>query len=221
MKSCRNLSSWGSSHRSRVSLKDFFVIQADYSNSSDVVINADMSHLPKTRRPNSVSLNPKIVDDIIEYKWPIRRSLPCKRMSGKIWHDFVKNTFGLMICNDSAIDVLKKIEIKNLKITPVRLEEERLGKISVKELHWVRIPVGCGEMHKTGYFTPLDIYRSIPRSERIGVSFDLDSWSGVELFRPPRVSGFFFVTTRVAEAIKSAKLTGICITRAPELDPLF
>lgn len=153
----------------------------------------------------------------MDYKWPTKKSVPCSIMQGKTWTDFVNNTFGLLLCLDTILDVIQSSSKQKLEITPIQIKKRVGVRNPPTPIWWLRVPIGCGDLHDTGAFIPFEEkkrlgYQNLP----YGVSFDLHTWNGEDLFRPSIPRGFFFVTSKLAAALREAKLSGVSLTPAAE-----
>ncbi len=192
---------------------NFFVLGPDRKETNSVVLAADTTRLSKERRVGAVSLNSKIVDDIMDYDWPTERPVPCAVLAGSKWTDYINNSFGLLFCLDSFLDVLQKTTKKSWQITPVSLLFSNGVKPPPTPVSWLRLPVGCGKLHPIGAFTPFEQTRNLKWEDHpCGVSFDLNTWNGEHLFRPHLPRGFYFITQKLADAFRATSLTGLNIT---------
>lgn len=194
-------------------MSDFFLVEPDYSLRNALVLEVDMANFPKERHPNAVSLNPKIISDMMNYEWPIQSAIPCNVLEGRAWTDYVQNTLQVFICQASVLKILNDLKVDSFSTTPILFYSNSKSKRCdppPTPLAWLRMPVGCGPMHQTGYL-------SFPRDGLRGVKFDLESWTGAEIFRPPTGS-LFFISRRIAMAFQAAKLTGMRIVAADEME---
>lgn len=193
-------------------IDDFYVLGINFAETTAIALEPDMSRLPKERRPNAASLNPKVVDEIMDYEWPLVKPVPCRILEGKKWTDYVNNTFGLLFCLKGLLDVLNETTKTTWQTTPIQLLLSKGVRMPPTPVSWLRLPVGCGELHATGAFIPFEEkYRLKYEDRPFGVSFDVNTWNGEDLFRPPKPS-LFFVTPKLATALRKAPLTGLVLT---------
>lgn len=185
-------------------MDDFFLVEPDYSLRDALVLDAIKSKLPRGQQS---------VFDIMDYEWPTDSPIPCNVLEGRVWTDYIQSTLGVFVCQATVLTILKDLGVDPFSTTPIMFHPDSKGRRCgppPTPLAWLRMPVGCGPMHQTGYL-------SFPRDGLRGVRFDLGSWTGAEFFRPPTGS-LFFVSRRIAEAFQAAKLTGMRVVAATELE---
>ncbi len=185
-------------------MDDFFVVGPDYSVRNALVLDSIKSELPYGFQS---------VFQIMEYKWSDNAPIACSVLEGCAWTDYVQSTLGVFVCQTTVLLILKDLKINSFSTTPIAVyldSKSRKCGPPPTPLNWLRMPIGCGPLHQTGYL-------SFPKDGLRGVRFDLDTWTGLELFRSPKTD-IIFVTRRIAMAFKEAGLTGMRITPALELE---
>lgn len=140
---------------------------------------------------------------------------------GRRLYDYIGTTWAVLeVVSDRVTSLLDENRFTGWTTYPVEIYAEN-GE-TIAGYHGLSVTGRCGPIDET--LSPvMTIPPPVPEGEamphRIGLRFRPDTWDGSDVFTPDGTA-FVFVTERVRDALVTAKVTNISLTRLTEVEQL-
>jgi hypothetical protein len=109
-------------------------------------------------------------------------------------------------------ELLMSVGCTGFAPNPSIIYDKRDRETVCTDARWTQFQQGCGPVDRERGHDPL---RPFTRRDAIGLFFDQSTWTGLDMFKPPKCAQVV-VTDRIATAIQCADLRGYTLVRTAE-----